>query len=99
MFVDPISLLSNASSLLQPTTPATQVSPSQIRSDFNALNSALKAGNLTSAQQAFAQLETDSPQVAQQATSTTNPSNQYETLANALQSGNLSAAQTAFSAI
>jgi hypothetical protein len=73
----------------------------QTRADFQSLASALQSGDLSSAQQAFAQLQQDNPRLAQALNSDSSTSdnsrlNDLKSLAGALQSGNLAGAQQAF---
>jgi hypothetical protein len=77
--------------------------------DFKALRSALKSGDLSGAQTAFAALQQDAANTSQTASSTsgsTSASGQpdpltsaFQALQSALQSGNLSGAQSAFASI
>src|ERR1039457_4575293 len=70
----------------------------QARQDFQNLGNALQSGNLTAAQQAFAQLQQPNPNSGQsQSTQNSNPASQaVQNLGSALQSGDLSGAQQAF---
>jgi hypothetical protein len=76
----------------------------QIRTDFQNLTAALRSGDVGSAQQAFAALQKDDPQVAkalaQSGSVSSNPKvNALQSLADALQSGDVSAAQTAMTSL
>ena len=78
-----------------------QASQQQRQLDFQNLSAALQSGDVNSAQQAFAQLQKDSPRLAQalSSSSTSNDSpriTDMKTLASALQSGDISGAQQAF---
>jgi hypothetical protein len=80
----------------------TQSSWQQRTNDFEALQSALRSGNLWAAQQAFMTLQQNSSQAA----STSNAFGQnsqaaiaFQALESALDSGNLSAAQQAFATL
>jgi hypothetical protein len=78
-----------------------QASYNQQRSDFQALASALQSGDINSAQQAFAQLQKDSPRLAQALSSDPSSSDSpriadLKSLASALKSGDISGAQQAF---
>ena len=75
----------------------------QAKQAFQSLGNALQSGNLTAAQQAFAQLQQYSPGNGQASnnqnstsTTTSNVTDPLQALGTALQSGNLSAAQQAF---
>ena len=73
----------------------------QTRADFSSLADALQSGDLSSAQGAFAQLQTDNPRLAQvlnsPASSSDNPRvADLKSLASALKSGDVNAAQQAF---
>ncbi len=77
-----------------------QASAQQRRADFQALASALQSGDISSAQQAFAQLQKDNPRLAQALSSAPNSSDNprladLKSLASALKSGDVSAAQQA----
>ncbi len=73
---------------------ASQSQLQQIKADFNQLKQRLQSGDLSGAQQAFADLQKLAPQGA------SGPfQDQINALGQALQSGNLSAAQQAFSAL
>jgi hypothetical protein len=73
----------------------------QIQSDFQALQSALQSGNVSSAQTAYSALQKDAPELFQSSSSSsTNPlSSALSSLGTALQSGNLSDAQTAMASL
>jgi hypothetical protein len=73
----------------------------QIQSDFKSLTSALQSGDLNGAQQAYAALKKDAPELFQNnsATSTNPLANALSALGSALQSGNLTGAQTAMSSL
>ena len=74
--------------------------------DFQSLRSALKSGDLTGAQQAFANMQKDLQASSQTASTTTSPTSQtlpsskvsmdFQALQSVLQSGDLSGAQAAF---
>ena len=93
-----ISTVSSASQ----TNPADwQTSANQRRTDFQALATALQSGDIGSAQQAFAQLQKDSPRLAQAISSDPSSTDSprvadLKSLASALQSGDVSGAQQAF---
>jgi soluble cytochrome b562 len=76
-----------------------QTKAQQVKTDFQSLAQAMQAGDLKSAQQAFATLQKDLPAKSSTATassaSSSNPNDPMNTLAQALQSGNLTAAQQA----
>lgn len=76
-----------------------QANATQRRTDFQSLASALQSGDLTTAQQALAQLQKDSPRLAQAMNSTTTSDNprvtDLKSLASALQSGDIAGAQQA----
>jgi DNA-binding FadR family transcriptional regulator len=84
------------------TNPADlQASFKQQRADFQALATALQSGDVTTAQQAFAQLQKDSPRLAQAISSDPSSTDSprvadLKSLASALQSGDLTGAQQAF---
>ncbi len=102
MLIMPIAshLLGSLESALGSDQPAPAPTASQIRADYEALGGALNSGNLSSAQKAFAQLEVDSPKVAEIANApVTGAGNNIQTLSTALQAGNLSGAQSAFAAM
>jgi len=83
----------DANSVSGATLPS-QSQLQQIKADFNQLKQSLQSGDLSGAQQAFADLQKLAPQGA------SGPfQNQINALGQALQSGNLSAAQQAFSAL
>ena len=73
--------------------------------DFNALQSALQAGDLSGAQEAFAALQKDQPNSSQaaQASSASSQNSQgakdFQALQSALSSGDLSGAQQAFASL
>jgi hypothetical protein len=76
----------------------------QVKSDFQALSTALQSGDLSGAQQAYASLQKDAPALFQSASSQgTNSSNPLEaalgSIGSALQSGSLASAQQAFSSL
>jgi hypothetical protein len=78
----------------------------QSAQDFKALQTALKSGDVTSAQQAFASLQKDMQSSFPAAGATSTPSGQsspmsadFQTLQSALQSGDLSGAQSAFATL
>jgi hypothetical protein len=76
----------------------------QIKSDFQALASALQSGNVSSAQQAYAALQKDAPGLFQsnssQGSSSSDPlASALSSLGTALQSGNLANSQQAFAAL
>jgi hypothetical protein len=78
---------------------AYQTNPyAQARQDFQNLGNALQSGNLTAAQQAFAQLQQSNPNIGQsQGTQNNSSASQaIQNLGNALQSGDLSGARQAF---
>ncbi len=68
-----------------------------MKSDFKTLSDALQSGDVTAAQQAFAQLQKDLPA---KGSSTTDSSNDpMQTLASALQKGDLTGAQQALASL
>jgi hypothetical protein len=94
--------VSNVSSCGGVNATDSQDSFKKSRADFQALASALQSGDLGTAQQAFAQLQQDSPRLAQALTSPASSSDSprladLKTLASALQSGDVSGAQQAMS--
>ncbi|MGD0626086.1 MAG: hypothetical protein ABSB32_15380 [Thermodesulfobacteriota bacterium] len=99
-----ISSISSVTSGYQPTLTNWQNKLSQIRQGFNNLASALQAGNLTDAQNAFTALQQLLPnssagnqtQNGQQGSGQNAFATDFSALGKALQSGDLSAAQTAF---
>jgi len=96
-----MSSITSVSSSANPYQTDTQNAWQQRVQDFKSLQSALKSGNLSNAQQAFASLQKDMPELAQAAngasSQTSQSSNPFLALQNALSSGNLPAAQQAFS--
>jgi hypothetical protein len=75
----------------------------QVKQDFKSLGTALQSGNLSDAQQAFAALQQDNPNIGQsqggstQGGQNSSQANQaFQNLSSALQSGDLSGAQQAF---
>ena len=73
----------------------------QTRADFQAIAAALQSGDLTQAQQAFAQLQKDNPRLAQALTAASSASDSprladLKSLAAALKSGDVSGAKQAF---
>jgi len=92
----------NSNSTIYPTNPSANAK--QVRADFQNLTDALQSGDLASAQQAFAALQKDDPQVAkalaQSDQTGSNPQvGALQSLATALQSGSVPAAQTAFASL
>lgn len=86
--------------------PRIQSTFKQGAQDFKTLQSALKSGDLSGAQQAFASLQQDLQGPSQTTPSTaastnqTNPiGNAFQALQSALQSGDLSGAQSAFASL
>jgi len=80
------------------------VNAKQIKTDYQNLTTALQSGDLAGAQQAFADLQKDDPQVAkalsQSGQTASNPQvSALQSLSTALQSGNVSAAQTAMTSL
>lgn len=76
-----------------------QVFSQQRTNDFEALESALKSGNLKAAQHAFATLQQNSPQTANTGSAFSQNSqaaSAFQALERAINSGNLPAAQQAF---
>ena len=69
----------------------------QARAEFKALNTDLQSGNIAGAQQDFASLLQDSPQLENQlqSTQTTPQATALKSLSTALQSGDLAGAQSA----
>ncbi len=70
----------------------------QVRSDFQSLQQALKAGNLAGAQKAYASLQSDSANGPQPPAGSA-AANYIEELGDALDAGDLSGAQDAFSSL
>lgn len=69
----------------------------KVKDDFKDISTALKAGNLSDAQKAYATLQTDAPS---QASNTNNPMSQdLQSLGNSLNSGNLADAQKSLAQI
>jgi DNA-binding FadR family transcriptional regulator len=98
-----ISAISGVSSLQhQSTTESTK-----LRQDYAALEKALKAGDMSAAQKAYAKIREDAPppppagsDTGNQASSgTSNAKAQFDALGQALQSGDLAGAQKAFASI
>jgi len=72
----------------------------QVRADLQSLSTALQAGDLAGAQQAFATLQQDQPQIASAQTGSKSPvSGALADLGSALKSGDLTGAQQAFAAL
>jgi len=77
----------------------------QMKQDFKSLSKALQSGDLSTANQAFAQLQkdtgmsTDQTQSSSSSVNSNSTSDLLQTLGNALQNGDLSGAQKAFSQI
>ena len=76
----------------------------QVKADFKALAEALKSGDLTAAQTAFAALKKDDPNLAKKLADPDNDndsakSNPLKDLAAALDKGDLTAAQTALASL
>lgn len=80
-----------SSSTTQSTQTASSSQFQQVRSDFKDLADALKSGNLSAAQSAYADLQKNAPPGAQN-----DPNNPLAKVGQALQQGDLSAAQSAF---
>ena len=96
-----ITAVNSSTSLYQ-----TALSPNakQIKTDFQNLTDAIQSGDVVSAQQAFAALQKDDPQVAaalaQSGQTSSNPQvGALQSLATALQSGDATAAKTAFATL
>jgi hypothetical protein len=99
MSISPLSALTSASA---PDPADLQGSLKQTKADFQAISSALQSGDISGAQQAFAQLQKDNPRLAQALSSAPSSSDSpriadLKSLASALKSGDLSGAQQAFS--
>jgi len=80
-----------SSSTTQSSQPTSSSQFQQVRSDFKDLAEALKSGNLSAAQSAYADLAKNAPPGALD-----DPKNPLAKIGQALQQGNLAAAQTAF---
>lgn len=99
-----ISAIASVGATYPPVIPG---SAKQSVADFQSLAQALDSGDLASAQQAFATLQQDSPQVSRAVSSATsggtaasNPvAAAWQTLSQDLQSGDLGGAQQAFAAL
>lgn len=87
-----ISGISSNSSVYQTDTAAKMA---QRKQDFQSLADALQSGNLSDAQKAFAQLQSDGVKTSQTQNSNSQ-SSPLQALASALQNGDLSGAQQAF---
>jgi len=103
-----MSTISSVNSTTDPSPAANQNGFAQIAKNFQAIGSALEAGNLSSAQTALAAFQKSlpggSPSNSQTATDQPFGKNSqanaaYQNLTSALQSGNLSTAQQAFSSL
>ena len=70
----------------------------QVQADFKSLATALQSGDLSGAQQAFASLTEDAPNLAK-ALSSQGASSPLGSLASALKSGDLAGAQKAFASL
>jgi hypothetical protein len=96
--ISPVSALSSSS-----YDTATSILPSstQIQSDLQSLSSALQAGNLTNAQQAFATLQKDAPGLVQASGNPTSSpiSSALSAVGTALSKDNISGAQQAFATL
>jgi len=100
-----ISSISSVTSLYQPTITDWQNNLSQVQQGFQDLASALQAGNLADAQNAFTALQQLLPnssagnqtQNGQQGSGQNTFAADFQALAQALKSGNLTDAQNAFS--
>jgi DNA-binding FadR family transcriptional regulator len=94
--IDPVSSLGSA---YQSSSTNTN---QQVKSDFKSLFDALKSGDMTAAQTAFASLQKDAPNLFPSTTSQTSSATQttpLSDLAAALNKGDLTAAQTAMTAL
>jgi hypothetical protein len=97
--------VNSVSSVLKSYQPELHSPWKQRAQDFKALESALQAGDLTSAQTAFAALQKDQPAYSQVAQANrasgknTQGAKDFEALQSALGSGDLSAAQQAFATL
>jgi DNA-binding FadR family transcriptional regulator len=92
--------ISSASSCGGLNATDSQDSYKKQRADFQSLASALQSGDLSSAQQAFAQLQQDNPRLANALNSASSDSDStrltdLKSLSSALQSGDVSGAQQA----
>jgi hypothetical protein len=88
-----VSAISSSSGVASTTW---QSQAGQVQSDFQSLGKALRSGDLSSAQQAFAVLQKDL-QAGQSSSATDNSA--LNAVGSALQSGNITAAQQAFAAL
>ena len=96
-----VSSSTSASAAYQAGSP---INFQQIKSDFQALSTALQSGDLSGAQQAYASLQKYAPGLFQPASSqtaaSTNPLEAaLSSIGTALQSGDITAAQQAFSSL
>jgi hypothetical protein len=89
-----VSGISSSSGL---TSADWQSKAQQVKADYSSLADALKSGNLSDAQQAFAALQQDLPPRAQAAAA--DSSTPLGALGNALQTGDLAGAQKAFASL
>jgi hypothetical protein len=92
----------NSTASVYPTGRAASLQ--QLKSDFQSLSGALQSGDLSSAQQAFAAVRSDIPELfpypsSPISSSTIRIENVLAKLSTALASGNLSGAQKAFAAL
>lgn len=71
----------------------------QTRNDFQALSAALQSGNLTSAQKAYAAIQSDQQNGGAQPPADSQIAKDFAALGDALQSGDISGAQDAFSSL
>jgi hypothetical protein len=94
-----ISSVSSGTDIFQ---SAVQPNNKQIKNDFKALATALQSGNLSDAQQAYATLQKDAPNLFNSNSSSSQAGAQNNPLAaigTALQAGDITSAQTAFSTL
>ena len=73
-------------------------SNSQVKADFKSLSDALKSGDLSSAQTAFASLQKDAPALFS-SSKNTNQSNPLNAIGTALKNGDVAAAKTALASL
>lgn len=100
-----MSSISSVSSATNPYQTDTQNPWQQRAQDFKTLQSALQAGDLATAQQAFSSLKQSQPSASPAASASgasnqnSQVSNDFQALQSALSTGNLSSAQQAFSSL
>jgi hypothetical protein len=99
-----MSTVSSSTSASGASQAGSPINFQQIKSDFQALSTALQSGDLSGAQQAYASLQKDAPGLFQTASTqnaaSTNPLEAaLNNIGTALQSGDITAAQQAFSSL